>query len=180
MARNYDGSVCLTTSFDLSIDWKIREKKENKQGKIQLAPDNKFNVSFGSGQWVCDGETFWQYDSKLSQVVISKLTAIDQSSLPSGLIAKYLSSYPLAAKLPNKNETVFEWSAGNGSIPAKGEARKVVLTVDNKKATVLRLFVIDKSGNESTYSFHGTSFSKQNPALFSFSIPKGARIIDQR
>ena len=180
VAHNYDGSINITTSFDLAIFWKIREKKEIKHGTIILAPGDKFNVTFGTGQWVSDGKTFWQYDNKLSQVVISTVASIDRSALPSGLIAKYLSNYPLEEKSKNKNVTVFQGSAGNGNSTANGEAQKVVLTVDNKNASISQLFVIDKSGNESAYSFHATAFRAQNPSVFSFSPPKGARIIDQR
>jgi outer membrane lipoprotein-sorting protein len=179
--KNYSGSVSLSTSFEVKILWKVREKEEIKRGKIMCAPGDRFRIELGDSKWVCDGTTLWQYDKTVAQVVIQRLSSCDPSLLPSKMLSKYLTMYTFKEQGTKGKNIVFEWVSDSSSTPQKGDARRISFTVDPKNAIVKELLVVDKSGNESMYTFHGTAFGDAPEArAFSFDIPKGARILDER
>jgi len=182
VVKNYSGDVSLSTSFDVKILWKIREKEETKHGKIIVAPHDRFRIGLGESVWVSDGTTMWQYDKSPSpQVIIRQLASCDPSELPSRMLSKYLTR-PQAFKeqgTKGKN-TVFAWTQDSSSSSQKGDVASISFTVTAKNAVVEGLVVVDKSGNISTYTFHGTSFGPQPSAEFSFDIPKGVRVLDER
>lgn len=171
----------MSTAFDVKIYWKVREKEETKHGKIVLAPHDRFRIGLGESQWVSDGATLWEFDQSPSrQVIIRNLASCDPTQLPSRLLSKYLTRYSFKEKGTKGNNAEFSWSADSSSDSQKGEARRISFTIDSKTAVVQELAVTDKSGNESTYTFHATSFGPAKASLFSFDIPKGARILDER
>jgi outer membrane lipoprotein-sorting protein len=179
--KNYSGSVSLSTSFEVKILWKVREKEEIKRGKIMCAPGDRFRIELGDSKWVCDGTTLWQYDKTVAQVVIQRLSSCDPSLLPSKMLSKYLTTYTFKEQGAKGKNIVFDWTPDSSSTPQKGDARRISFTVDPKNAIVKELLVVDKSGNESMYTFHGTAFGDAPEAsAFSFDIPKGARILDER
>jgi outer membrane lipoprotein-sorting protein len=97
------------------------------------------------------------------------------------MLSKYLTTYTFKEQGTKGKDIVFEWVPDSSSAPQKGEARRISFTVDPKNAIVKELLVVDKSGNESMYTFHGTAFGDAPEArAFSFDIPKGARILDER
>jgi outer membrane lipoprotein-sorting protein len=179
--KNYSGEVSLSTSFDVKIFWKIREKEETKHGKIIMASHDRFRIVLGESEWVSNGTTMWQYDKSPSpQVIIRQLASCDPSQLPSGMLSKYLARYSFTAKETKGTSTVFTWTADTSVASPHGDAARISFTVETKSAVVKELSVVDKSGNISTYTFHGTSFGPPPSSLFSFTIPKGARVLDER
>jgi outer membrane lipoprotein-sorting protein len=181
VAKNYGGAVSLSTDFDVAIFWRVREKQEIKHGKIVCAPGDPFRIELGDSRWVCDGTTLWQYDKTVGQVIIRRLSSCDPAQLPSRMLLKYLTMYSFKEKKTKGKNTVFAWTVDSAAVPQKGEARHILFTVDPKNAAVKGLMVVDKSGNESTYTFHATTFgSAARTSAFSFDIPKGARVLDER
>jgi outer membrane lipoprotein-sorting protein len=181
VAKNYGGTVSLSTNFDVTIFWKVREKQEIKHGKIVCAPGDRFRIELGDSKWVSDGTTLWQYDKTVSQVIIRRLASCEGSQLPSRMLSKYLTMYSFKEQKGKGNNTVFGWALDSTAAPQKGEARRISFTVDPKNAAVKELMVVDKSGNESTYSFRATAFgAAARASAFSFDIPKGARVLDER
>lgn len=180
VAAVYNGSTTLAASFDLHILWKVREKEETKHGKIILAPGDRFRIELDASQWVSDGTTLWQYDKATSQVVIRQLAKVDLSALPSHAIKGYLSKYSFRRTAAAGSPAVYEWSADSLPAGAKADASFIQIDVDAKKAVVKKLFVVDKNGNESTYTFRGTSAGSVVPAhSFEFALPKGASVLDE-
>jgi outer membrane lipoprotein-sorting protein len=178
--ENYSGNEPLSASFDLHIAWKIREKEETKHGSIVLAPRDRFRIELGSGLWVSDGTTLWQYDKTIGQAVIKSLSSLDNSMLPSHAITKYCSEYPLAPKAGSGANEVLEWKADTQAAKA-AEVVYVSITADKKTGAVRRLVVVDKNGNESAYAFGHVVFGRAAPPqTFIFEVPKGARVLDQR
>ncbi len=177
----YEGTSSLYARVDLHIRWKVRETEETKHGSILLAPENKFRIELGTSQWVSDGATVWQYDKAIRQVVIMPLSAVDNSMLPSHAITAYCSRYPLKETSAAGRDETLEWRADSQAIATGATAKLVRIIADRKSAAVKQLFVIDKMGNESTYSFTGIAFGRAAPAgAFMFNVPKGARVLDQR
>lgn len=182
VAKNYSGDVSLSTSFDLKIFWKIREKEETKHGSIVMAPHDRFRIRLGESDWVSDGTTLWQYDRSPSpQVIIRLLASCDPSQVPSRMLSKYLARYSFKERETKGKNIVFMWTADSSSTaPSAGDASRISFTVAAKSAIVQELEVVDKSGNVSTYAFHGTTFGPPSSSAFSFAIPKGARVLDER
>jgi outer membrane lipoprotein-sorting protein len=177
---SYGGSATLVTSFDLHILWKVREREETKHGKIILAPGDRFRIELDASQWVSDGTTLWQYDKATSQVVIRLLAKVDLSMLPSHAISGYLSKYSFRRTAEAGTSVAYEWSADSLPPGAKADASFIRVDVDVKKAVVKKLFVVDKIGNESTYTFRRTSAGSGVPAhSFDFALPKGASVLDE-
>jgi outer membrane lipoprotein-sorting protein len=176
----YNEKASIETAFTLSIFWKIREKTENKNGKLIVAPHDKFRAEIGNTVFVCNGEILWQYnpDEKGGQVVIKHANDVDISSMPSGLISKYLEKTGYVLKEEKNNITTVEWVA-TGDI--NSEARKIIIDIDSKSGIIRKLLVVDKSENESTYTFSKmkTGITPQ-ASTFNYAIPKGASILDLR
>jgi outer membrane lipoprotein-sorting protein len=179
--QNYSGATTLSSTVDIRIVWKMREKTDNMRGSIMLAPGDRYRVDLGNTLWVSDGATLWQYDKALSQVVVTSLSGNNNSMLPSKVITSYCSKYPLKASGSTSGNDVLEWKADTTAGANGGDVSFVSITADRKTAAVKKLFVIDKSGNESTYSFSRTALGRSAPAgTFEFVPPKGARVLDQR
>jgi len=173
---NVDSTVHVT--FDLTIYWKIREKSEKKQGELIIAPDNKFYCKIGATQWISNGVTFWQYNKNTSQVIINSLADIDIATHPSNMIESYL-NYPYSVKSSIDNETILEWLAAEKELT--NNYQKITLWIDNPNTLIKKIQVIDKNGNESTYTFKKTEINVTVPLnRFSLKIPRGADILDQR
>jgi outer membrane lipoprotein-sorting protein len=178
---NYSGKAAIATSFDVHIAWKVRETEETRHGSIVLAPGDRFRVELGTGVWVSNGNTLWQFDRAISQVVIKQLSATDPSMLPSSAVTRYCSDYPLAALQQSGTDAVFEWKADTSIAARSGQVSFVRLVADKKLAVIEKLVVVDKMGNESSYTFSRTVLGKIMPSsTFEFEPPKGARVLDQR
>jgi chaperone LolA len=179
--KNYDGNTSLSASFDLAIFWKVREKDEKKSGKIIIASGDRFHIELDKSAWVSDGKTLWQYDKGISQVVVKPVASFDPNQLPSHIITQNLVKYPFKV-VENKGGTVvFAWQADSTSPVNRVAAQSVRFTVDAKAAIIKELVMVDKTGNESTYRFHGTAIGGSAPKnAFTFDIPKGARVVDSQ
>jgi outer membrane lipoprotein-sorting protein len=177
----YGVGTSLSASFDVRILWKVREKEDTKQGTLVVAPGDKFRVELGGSVWVSDGATLWQYDRATSQVVIKQLASVDNGMLPSHALMAYCSKYPLSPVKSTGADAVLEWKADTGATAKQTEVSLVRITASDATAEVKKLFIVDRTGNETTYSFRGTVVGKTAPQkTFTFVVPKGARVLDQR
>jgi outer membrane lipoprotein-sorting protein len=177
----YNIKTSLETKFDLHILWKVREKEETKSGKIVLAPGDKFRVELGPALWVSNGETYWQSekDDRGTQVVIKRLADVNIAMHPSHVLNRYVGDYSYRLKEEKDGIAVVEWAAD--SLSNQPEATVIRLSIEKKSGKITALFVVDKSGNESTYAFKKTRFTAHAPEkMFDFSPPPGASIIDMR
>lgn len=178
---NYSGKATISTSFDVHIAWKVRETEETRHGSIALAPGDRFRVELGTGEWVSNGKTLWQFDKAISQVVIKQLSETDPAMLPSSAVTRYCSDYPLAELRQSGPDAVFEWKADASIATHSGQVSFVRLVADKKSAVIKNLVVVDKMGNESSYTFFRTVLGRNMPqSAFEFEPPKGARVLDQR
>jgi outer membrane lipoprotein-sorting protein len=177
----YTGKTTLETSFTLHIFWKVREKEETKNGRLYCAPGDKFRIELGGVTWVCDGETYWQNnkDENGEQVVIKRFSDLDAASHPSHLLSTYLGNYVYHLKEERGATVVVEWKADMAS--RVSDASDIRLSIDRASGAITALFIVDKNGNESAYSFKKTKLGAKLPeALFDYKPPKGASILDLR
>ena len=179
--QNYSGATTLSATVDIRIVWKVREKTDNMHGSIVLAPGDRYRVDLGSTLWVSNGNTLWQYDKAISQVVITALSGNNSSMLPSKVITDFCSNYPLKpSKSPNGSD-VLEWNADSTSGGNATGVSYVRITAVGARAAVKELLIVDSNDNETTYTFSKTTWNGNIPKnSFTFEIPKGARVIDKR
>ena len=177
----YTTKTSLETRFDLHIYWKVREKEETQSGMIFLAPGDKFRVELGSTIWVCNGETYWQSDKddKGTQVVIKRLADVNVTMHPSHVLNTYVAKYVYRLKEETGSAAIVEWTAD--SLAGQTEATVIRMSIDKKSGKILSLFIIDKSGNETAYTFKKVKFPAKLPEkTFEYTPPKGASILDMR
>ena len=177
----YNGNTSLQTSFTVHIIWKVREKEETKNGKFFLAPGDKFRAEMGEAAFISDGETYWQVtrDDKGEQVVIKRLSDVDLAALPSRVLSTYLDKYIYRLKEEHGGETIVQWKADSAS--SSGDVVEIRMSIARKSGAVTKLFVVDKSGNESAYTFNKIKIGvKLSPSLFTYALTKGASVIDMR
>jgi outer membrane lipoprotein-sorting protein len=58
--------------FEQRTYWYVRERESRVRGKIILGTNNRFNVSTSRLNFVSDGETLWEYNSRQRQVRIQR------------------------------------------------------------------------------------------------------------
>jgi chaperone LolA len=179
LKQKYGKDAALEVQFNLEIFWKIREKTEHKTGALFVGPKDRFRLELDKTVWVSDGRTYWQYSKATGQVVIKHLQDIDLSMHPSQVINTYLNSFTFVIKEQNEQEAVL--SGKPAAADKTAEAREVTLWVDAKKAVLKKLFVVDKNGNESTYTFTKTRIGADiAQSTFTFKVPEGASVLDTR
>jgi outer membrane lipoprotein-sorting protein len=176
--QKYGAETTFRCEFDLTIFWKVREKTEHKSGTLYIAPGDRFRLELGKALWVSDGRTYWQYSAATAQVVIKKLLDVDLSMYPSQIISTYLTKYEFTLLEADDRQAVLSWQAPRD---AKTETRAMTLWVESKNLTLKKLLVVDAGGNESTYTFKKSALGAEIPdATFTFSIPEGAAVLDNR
>lgn len=167
--------------FDLEIFWKVREKTEKKSGVIEIGPNDKFRVEMDKNSWVCDGQTYWQYSKATKQVVIKRLLDVDISLHPSQVIKTYLTEYKYTVENEDEKTAFLTWKCPEEETAGQNKPKELAAWVDKNSGTVKKLKIVDKSGNESTYTFKKTRLDVQIPAeTFNFTIPEGATVLDTR
>jgi outer membrane lipoprotein-sorting protein len=177
--QKYHAKASVEAEFGLTINWNVREKIENRNGRLLFAAGDKFRVELDNTVWVCDGQTFWQYSAATNQVIIKRLLDVDLSTHPSQILSTYLNKYQYALKEENDKQAVLAWKADSAGV--KNPYQSITLVVDKKEVLVNKLVVVDRSGNESTYTFKKTKFGiTPPPGSFEFEVPAGARILDTR
>jgi len=177
--RNYNPQTVIEADIVLTIDWKVREKQEQKQGHITLAPGDRFRVELDNTIWVCNGQTFWQYNSATGQVIIKRLLDVDLSSHPSQLFETYLRTYRYEVAQQDADRAVLAWKADSSS--AGSFYTSITLSVDRKKTILQSIAVVDRNGNASTYEFRKTRLGGDvQKSRFEFETPKGAHVLDTR
>jgi outer membrane lipoprotein-sorting protein len=175
--KNYNPETPLSTKFSLTIYWSVREKEEKKQGRIILAPGDRFRVTVGGETFVSNGETFWHYSVGASQATIKQLAAVDRATLPSQIFARYIAAYSFRELERKKGVVQLAWKCDSGGAPYSA----IRLEAEETSGRIIRCVMTDRNNNTFTYVFTGTTFGKKYAQeTFEFTIPKDARIVDLR
>jgi outer membrane lipoprotein-sorting protein len=148
----------------------VREKESKFKGKIILGTDNKFNISVNRTSFVCNGETFWEYDSRQKRVTIQKVTPGLSKSIPTELL-KLLKT---ANFTENKKTNSVVWQDKE---TVKNGYEKVEVFFANSQ--ISKIITLDTEKNVTTYNFEKTTFLKNvSDNIFNFVIPQGVQIYE--
>jgi outer membrane lipoprotein carrier protein len=179
LKEKYGEKTSLELTFDLDIYWKVREKHEKKSGDLKIAPGDKFRLTLGTWEWVCDGHTYWQYNKSTGQVIVKNLLDIDLALHPSQMMKTYL-SYNFTVTSADDREAVLDWRMPEGE-RKKAAYAAISMVIDKKKTIIKKIIAMDTNGNESTYTFAGTKTGTNiPPETFTFTVPKGVEVVDTR
>ena len=157
----------------IDVDGKVLFKGD---GKVQMSHPSLFRwhaLTPNENLMVSDGKTLWIYDIDLEQVTATDAaTAIE--STPFAL---------LASKDDNlwQNYRVEKHSDDWVIAPLNGQSQVKKLTLSFDGKVFSQLLIEDLSGQKSTYDFSkAKANAKLTRDLFSFSVPEGVDLDDQR
>ena len=156
------------------------DKRDIYQGKLLLKGSSKFRLEIPGGTYVCDGATFWEHHSQTGQVLIRKASDMEDKPLPGEVLLRFLDSAPMSLAKSD--------SAGKKWLDLRLDPSKAMKNLETLHVrlngadySVSRISSRDLSGNESEYDMLSV---KRNRGIkdkeFSFSIPKGAEVVDMR
>lgn len=178
--KNYDPETSLSTKFSLTMYWSVREKEEKKQGRIILAPGDRFRVTVDGETFVSNGETFWHYSAYSAgagQVTIKRLAAVDRAMLPSQIFARYIAAYSFRELERKKGVVQLAWKSDSGSTPYSA----IRMEAKESSGRICRCVMTDRNNNTFTYVFTATAFGKKySKETFEFTARKDTRIVDLR
>jgi outer membrane lipoprotein-sorting protein len=174
--KQYNPNMTLQTQFDLDIFWSIREKTEHKSGSITIAPQNKFRVEINGELFISNGQQYWNYNKKVSQVTIDDVQNIDISSLPSQLLQTYLTQYTYVEKGSSGSDIILEWTKDSAD---KSVYTAIKIWANRSTGIISKLETTDRNSNISTYTFRKTIFGGKIPkGEFNFEVPKNAQVLN--
>ncbi|MFW5960104.1 MAG: LolA family protein [Chitinivibrionales bacterium] len=176
--KKYSGKKPLRVEFEVEIYWKIRERTQEKRGTFYLNPGDRFRVETGKSVYVCDGQTFWQYNKESNQVIIKNLLDVSLSMHPSQQLSDYLQlDYDIQKR--DGDKIVLNWKGNPDDI--KEQYNTIRIVIDKDDAEVTEMYLLDKNGNKTTYRFKKTeSGINIDKSKFKFEIPEGVDVFDSR
>jgi outer membrane lipoprotein-sorting protein len=160
----------IEIDFEQKTYWNVREKETKVKGKIILGLDNKFNISIGKMNYICNGNTFWEYNNRQKQVNVQKVLPELSNAIPSQLL-KLLKNVNV---IENKTTNSVVWQDKES---LKNGYEKVEVFLANSQISKIIINDIDK--NITTYIFEKTVFLGEiSDDLFNFVIPEGAQVYE--
>jgi outer membrane lipoprotein carrier protein len=174
----FSSAKTIEASFTQKIWWAVREKEEQKTGRILIGQGDKFRVEIGDMTWVSDGTDCWQYSAVTGQVIIRRLADIDLAVHPSRIFSAYLSK--------SRYETVKEdsLSATVESVPdtaVKTPTGKISVVIRKKDVSISSITTRDRNGNHTSYEFKKVKLNAPlRNDIFTFAIPEKAQVLDAR
>jgi len=131
-------------------------------------------------QFVSDGQTAWFYQPNLQQVTLTDFQESFQSSLPISFLlglGKISESFKIKNACKNKEGFVLRMSPA----ASDNNIEELYLYVRAEDYIPLSAKIFDLSSNETTITFFEPQLNqKPKEGQFTFDIPKGVDIIDQR
>lgn len=165
------------TINDLSADFhQISNGKTALSGKFYYAKENKLRLELKSLILVSDGETNWNYNKKADKVIISNYNADDPTILS---LEKIINDYPsecsvTAEKANNGSALLF--TPNNQALNFKNA--KIYINNDN---LISKMTVTDKNDGIIQIEFSNYKLNGNiSRSMFTFTPPKGSKVIDLR
>jgi len=153
--------------FEQSTYWAVRERDSRVRGKIILAPGNRFNISVGRMTYICNGETFWEHNSRQRQVIVRRIDEGLSKSLPTEML-RILSGASFVEKSADFAVWQDDYSRRNGF-------ERVEVHLENSQ--ISRIIITDIDHNITTYTFRRVVFLPSvDESLFNFVIPSGVQV----
>ncbi len=172
----------LKANFALSVKGANGKTAQSKKGNFFMKGD-KYRVSMGDQEIICDGKTVWTYVKAANEVQVSTYNPSEATVSPTKLFTnfydkeynyKYAGSKTFAGKAAN----IIEMTPKNSS----KQFKKVLLAID-KSNVIAGGDVYEKNGNQYHYEVSGfTPNASVTDATFTFDTKKypNVEVVDLR
>ncbi len=168
----------FNTINDLSANIKqLLNGSENLSGKFLFKKENNLRIELGNITIVSNGKTVWNYNKKQNKVIISNYDEND---------ASILSMRNIIFDYPSKCAVTLVKSGTNNILAfiphntAELNFKEAKLWLNNENL-ISKVVVSEMSGNSIELDFSNYKLNIQTPdSKFTFSPPKGCKIIDLR
>jgi outer membrane lipoprotein-sorting protein len=157
--------------FEQKTYWAVREKETKVKGKILIGQGGKFNISVGKMNFISDGKTYWEYNSRQKQAKVQKVAgSLSKPSAPLEL----LNLLKAADFTENKADNSFVWQDAKS---LENGYEKVAVFLANSQ--ISKVITADTDKNVTTYLFEKTVFPAQiSESSFNFVIPEGTQVYE--
>ncbi len=173
----------LKANFTLNLTSANGKTKQSKSGTFFMK-GSKYRISIQGQEIICDNKTVWTYIKETNEVQISNFNPNEQTISPTKLITnfydkEYKYKYLGTKKSGGKNVEAIELTPIN----AAKQFKKVEIFVDKASNTIAGGSIVEKNGNQYTYSI--SNFNANAPVedkLFSFDAKdyRGVEVVDLR
>jgi outer membrane lipoprotein carrier protein len=172
----------VKANFALSLNANGGKMKDTKKGTF-IMKGQKYRVSLGPQEIICDGKTVWTYSKDANEVQVNNFNASEQTLSPAKLFTnfydkEYRYKYAGSRTVNGKACDVVELTPATGG----KQFSKIELAVD-KSSTIVGGNVWEKNGTQYKYDISG--FTPNPPvtdAQFVFDPKKypGVEVVDMR
>lgn len=150
------------------------------RGILRLAPGNRFSFKTSALTLVSDGTTLWQYMPAAKQVLVQKLSAIDPSQLPTGLLQNALKAQELGSHSEAHDGIAsIRYDLKADRLPLSRFA-SVQLWIRQDTQQPSELLVKDDQGGTSAWKLRKLQDFEPDSKTFAFQAPTGTSVVDTR
>lgn len=182
VSKKINSLKSLKANFALHLMSANGKTKQSKKGTFYMK-GQKYRVTLGDQEIICDNKTVWTYLKSANEVQVSNYNPNEQTISPTKLFTsfydkEYRYRYTGTKKFSGKTVDMIELLPVNSS----KQFSKVELAVD-KSSTIVGGNVFEKNGNQYRYEVSGfTPNATVSDALFTFSSKEhpGVEVVDLR
>ncbi len=176
-AAFYKASGEMTIHFTAKSYWSATENWQSQNGSLFLGAKHAFRLETKGLVIVSDGQTMWKYNTAHEQVTIQDASAGLGSMHPSKVLFEFLNCEPISVQTQGKKNIVLTLHPSGGL--KNFDSLSVVLSVKSKQPK--EIFTTDAAENRWHYILNKMKTNvRHKKALFTFTPPKSAEVVDLR
>lgn len=173
----------LKANFSLSLSGSNGKVRDTKKGTIVMQGE-KYRVSLGGQEIICDNKNVYTYSKDVNEVQISKYNPSEQTISPAKLFTNFVDkeykyTYAGEKTVSGKLANVIELSPLN---PNKG-FKKIIVMIEKSSNTVVGGTMYEKNGNIYNYTISGLQPNAAVSAssfIFNEKNHPGVEVVDLR
>ena len=155
-------------------------KPTRSKGVLRLASGNRFVLRSQSLTLASDGTTLWQYMPAAKQVLIQKLSNIDPSQLPVGLLRNALHAHEVSVQKEVHDGVPAQRIELKADKAPLSRYQSVQLWIRAASHEPLELNVRDDQGAGIAWKLRRIQDFEPDAKTFVFNVPAGVNIVDTR
>jgi len=179
--KRYEKLQSLQADFEQVYVWELAGETQTLSGTLQLMGGNRYRIETDTQIIVTDGEVVWTYSKERNQVIIDWLKSSEENPLPKDLLFKYSEDYE--PHLVGEETLDGRKTYVLNLVPKEEEPfiKSMKIWVDAEKWLTVKIVQVDINDNVNTYVVKNIKENlKLDPALFTFTVPEDAEVVDLR
>ncbi len=171
LQQKFNSTSDISAAFVQSLNGKV-----NLKGKFYYMKEDNFKLELKGLEIISNGKTSWSYNKRENKVIISNYDASDPSILS---LNKFVDEYPGQCNLKLEDESGKSMLV---LVPKKpGLNFKSVKIETGPGGLIEKMYIEDLSGSEIQIEFSNYQLNKKlSSSFFTFTPPKGSKVIDLR